>query len=82
MFPDVFAADTARSPLAAGVARQRGHCFAGVLFRFDRRGDTVLLPESVVQCVFKPEKAHVSGNAASCCRIERSDRVNPGRNAQ
>ena len=82
MFPDVFAADTARSHLAAGVARQRGQCFAGVLFRFDWMVDNVLLPESVVQCVFKPEKAHVSGNAASCCRIERSDRVNPGRNAQ
>ncbi|MGX1501231.1 hypothetical protein [Roseibium aggregatum] len=71
MFPDLFGADKARSHLAAGV-----------LFRFDWMVETVLLPDPVVQCVFKPEKAYVSGNAASCCRIECSDRVNPGRNAQ
>lgn len=82
MFPDLFGADKARSHLAAGVARQRGQRFAGVLFRFDWMVDTELLPDPVVQCVFKPEKAYVSGNFASCCRIECSDRVNPGRNAQ
>ena len=58
MFPNVFGADTARSHPATGVAIRRGHCFAGVLFRFDRSDDSVLLPETVVLNVFSRWKIH------------------------